>query len=1000
MDSSLHSDDLVDLGETHHKAGRLQDAEACYNKALELDPTHPGALYFLANIAYDDQRLDLAAQLVERLLSDEPNDAEAWYLLGATAIKQENYTRARECCEKALAIQPTFALAYYALGDLYSREGNLDAAINNFKNAVKLQPSFAEAHFAIGNLYGVNKLFDNAVSSYRQAILLKPDFEITYQGLGESLYRQGKTLEAIEVYRDGVVKNPTSALLFTGLGAMYANQNQDAEAINCFQQAISLDPNGFLAHGRLADVYMKSGRLGDALGELQQAVELNDKDARLLVNISKVYRDLGMLNEAASHARKAVLVDPGFAVAHNSLLSLSQYFPECSREKNFVDHSLFGDRFDKSGKTNYFQYLAKIDPNKRVRIGFVSGDLRRHPVGYFLEGALYELHRRNCVEIIVYSTSAIEDDVTARLRLAAHAWTLVAEFSDDELAARIRSDEIDILVDLSGHTAYNRLLVFAKKPAPVQVTWLGYWETTGLRAIDYILCDEYGVLNEEAKYFTETPWFLPHTRLCFSSPNASVEVAPLPAHTAGFVTFGCFNDLVKMTDDVVRVWAKILDRIPSARLILKSKSLGEPEIRASVIRRFSTHGVSEARLLLEGASPYLEYLATYNRIDIALDPFPFPGGTTSVQGLWMGVPMITLRGDRIISRQGEAIMHNLGLAEWVAESEEDYVNLAVNWAASLDQLALLRSQLRNKLEKSPLCNTQEFAKNLEDAFKQMWVKFCVNSKAASTTEFVEVVAEAALADGLPTRAIDFKSRRSSPIILIAAAPKSGSTFLSNVLSRITQLPYSRLSSAYATNEHDLYLPSLYMMSNGGCVSQMHMKGTFHNAMLMKYFGIKPVILLRDIKDSIISLANDLRDKEKMENFGSGQNGFSFLWQDQAIASLSESGLIDCIIDLAVPWYVNFYVSWYRLCARNEVDAMWVTYEELMRSKRETVSRILEFTGFDSNISIDDDVLGLRFSKFNSGQSGRGAQGLSEEQKSKIKRLLSYYPDVDFSKFGI
>ena len=268
-------------------------------------------------------------------------------------------------------------------------------------------------------------------------------------------------------------------------------------------------------------------------------------------------------------------------------------------------------------------------------------------------------------------------------------------------------------------------------------------------------------------------------------------------------------------------------------------------------------------------------------------------------------------------------------------------------------------------------------------------------------EFANLVVGAALGDGLPAdRSIDFSARRCKPMVVVAAAPKSGSTFLSNVLSRITALPYCRLSAAYSTNEHDLYLPALYMMNRSGCVSQLHMKGTFHNASLLKMFGIKPVILVRHIEDTIVSLVNDLRTKEQLAGFGTGQNGYSFLWQDQAIASLGDAALIDCIIDLVIPWYVNFYVSWHRLCEQGAVDALWINYEDMMQAKQKVVIDILNFTGFDPAPVFDHTVLNTRYTKFNDSRSGRGTELLSEEQKSRLRKLFGYYPNISFARYGL
>jgi protein O-GlcNAc transferase len=283
------------------------------------------------------------------------------------------------------------------------------------------------------------------------------------------------------------------------------------------------------------------------------------------------------------------------------------------------------------------------------------------------------------------------------------------------------------LVDLSGHTALNRLPVFARKPAPIQVTWLGDCATTGLTSIDYILCDNYGVHKGDERFYVETPWVLPNTRLCFTPPTEKVPVTELSALSTGSVTFGCFNNLIKMTDQVVVLWARILMCIPNSRLMLKSLSFYDPQICQRVVERFAIHGVAPDRLLLTLGKHREEYFADYNQVDIALDPFPFTGGTTSIDAIWMGVPVITLRGNTMGARQGEGILNNIGLPDWIAKDEDDYVALAVKKAADLAALSRLRSELRSKLELSPLCDAKSFAQNLEGAFVEMWKNFCKNN---------------------------------------------------------------------------------------------------------------------------------------------------------------------------------------------------------------------------------------------------------------------------------
>lgn len=692
MDNTLNSDDLVDIGEKHHQAGQLQEAESAYRKALEVDPGHPGALYFLANIAYDDGRLSFATQLIDELLRDESSDAEAWHLLGMIAFKEESFSRAIECLNKALEIQPTYVQAHCSLGNVFSRQGELDAALGCYQNVLSLNSGCGEAYFGIGNVLRLQNQPDKAIDSYRRAIALNYSAPQVHVCLA-------------------------TALMFNG---------QHVEAKASLECAIALDPSCADAYRNLGSLLIMQGDISAGIAALQQAVSLNPKDGGARTHLALALYATGRLTDAIDGLEEAIRINPNNAEARSILLGFHQYLPDYPKEKIFSEHVAFGEFFEAPVRKNWPRYPQPVSLKKRLRVGFVSGDLYSHPVGFFLEGVLRELSRRDEIDIVVYAMNTIVDALTDRLREAADVWRSVSALSDNAFEQRVREDRLDILIDLSGHTVPNRLLVFARKPAPIQVTWLGYWETTGLRAIDYIFCDRVGVHGDEGKYFVEKPWYLPHTRLCFTLPNESLVVAPPPALSKGYVTFGCFNKLVKMTDSVVAVWARVLKRMPDARLLLKSISFNDLNIRESVTARFAAEGISADRLELEVNSPRQEYFSAYNRVDIALDPFPFPGGTTSVEGIWMGVPMITLRGDRIISRQGESILHNLGLQDWIAANEDDYVELAVRKAGDLSNLAKLRSQLREKLEVSPLCDAQLFAQHLEQAFKKMWDNFCQN----------------------------------------------------------------------------------------------------------------------------------------------------------------------------------------------------------------------------------------------------------------------------------
>ncbi len=725
MDSSLNSDDIVDIGEKHHRAGRLQDAESCYRKALEIDPGHPGALYGLASIACDDDRLQFATQLLDELLQGEPNDAEAWYLLGVIALKEENVARAIECLRRAVTLQPNYIQAHYSLGVALGGCGELDAALESFQRVAALNPGLADVHFAIGSILQTQKKFDAALSSYQKAISENSRHESTYLCIGQILRVQNKLDEAIASYRQALAKLPNAVLIYQDLGTALLESKQYSDAMLSLERAISLDPNCAEAHRGIGVILLEAGKMHEAVIAFKRLVALTPQSPRPWMHLADAFSRMSKLAEAIDSWRQAIAIDPNHVRAHQLILTYSHTLPAYSREQSFADHVAFGERFEAPWREKWPKHSKPINPQKRLRVGFVSGDLRNHPVGHFLEGVLRELRKLDGVDIVVYSTNADVDEITDQIRTATHSWVPVFALSDDAFEQCIREDAIDILVDLSGHTSNNRLLVFARKPAPIQVTWLGYWETTGLRSIDYILCDRNSV-RDDVGYFVEEPWYLPHTRLCFTLPDESIEVAPLPALNNGYVTFACCNNLIKLNDRVVSVWSHILRRIPNARLLLKGVSLGDSNIREETAARFAAEGISADRLELQQVTPLREYYLTYHRVDIALDPFPFPGGTTSVQGIWMGVPMITLRGDRMIYRQGESVLHNIGLHDWIAKDEDEYIELAVQKAGDLTGLAELRRELRGKLESSPLCDAKSFAQNLENAFRQMWGRFALS----------------------------------------------------------------------------------------------------------------------------------------------------------------------------------------------------------------------------------------------------------------------------------
>jgi protein O-GlcNAc transferase len=374
-----------------------------------------------------------------------------------------------------------------------------------------------------------------------------------------------------------------------------------------------------------------------------------------------------------------------------------------------------------------------------LRVGMVSADLCAHPVGYFVEGVLAALATQASgrLEMFAYSNTLATDTVTARIQSHLKGWHCVADDSDTSLVDRIRNDQIDILIDLSGHTGGNRLPVFARRAAPVQISWLGYFATTGVQAIDYLIADPWTLPEALENQFTEKILRLPETRLCFTAPTLEVKVTPLPAAVNGYLTFACFNALPKMNDAVVALWARVLKGVPGSRLHLMAPQLSEPSTRDETLRRFGAHGIPTARLIIRGPVPRDQYLATYQQVDIALDPFPYTGGTTTVEALWMGVPVLTLAGTTFLSRQGVGFLMNAGLPEWIADSEDDYVQRAIAHASNLPALARLRAGLRSQVLASPVFDAPRFARHFEAALRNVWQQWCEQHPGSRAAAYPE-----------------------------------------------------------------------------------------------------------------------------------------------------------------------------------------------------------------------------------------------------------------------
>jgi len=665
---------------------------------------------------YQNGQFAFAEMLAISIIKEFPKNQFAWKLLGATLKQMGKLDESIDAFKRSVGLAYQDAGAHYNLGVTLQELGRFDEAELSYKKAIEFNPALVEAHGNLGiTLQELGRL-DAAAVSYRKAIALSPEYELAHSNLGLTLHELGKLDEAKASLKQAIALNSNLAVAHYNLGNTLKKLGTLVEAEASYKQAITLNPDLKEAHYNVGVMLQELGRLNEAQASYKQAIALDPEHALAHSNLGVTLQELGKFDDAEVSYAKAIALNPYDAEAHsNRLMFTGSMLFEPAHYQKYAGYfsEIMRERVGK-----HFTSWPEIKESNRLRIGFVSGDFRSHPVSYFIEALLVQL-QQSSIELFAYPTLNKEDPITGRLRHLFHYWHSLVDLSDEQAAQRINNDKIHILFDLSGHTAHNRLPVFAWKPAPLQVSWLGYFASTGLPEMDYILGDPFVTPVKEAEHFIEKIWQLPESYLCFTPPDLDLKVGPLPAYSREFITFGCFNKLSRMTDEVVSVRAQILHSVPESKLFLKDQQLEHGANRDRVVRRFASCGVTADRLILEGRDNREHYLACYNRVDIALSPFPYGGGTTSVEGLWMGVPVITKTGNNFLSHVGESIVHNSGLSDWVATDNKDYIDKAIAFSSDLDTLATLRRGLREQVLKSPICNAERFAVHFEQAIREM-----------------------------------------------------------------------------------------------------------------------------------------------------------------------------------------------------------------------------------------------------------------------------------------
>ena len=697
---------------------QLGQAEEAYRNAIRIKPDFAEAHYNLGNVLKGLDRSKQAEEAYRTAVRVKPEYAEAHYNLGATLHDLGQPEAAEEAYRTAIRLKPTYAEAHYNLGVALNDLGKLEQAEKAYRTAIHLKPEYAEAYTNLGGaLKGLGQL-EQAEKAYRATIRIQPECAEAYVNLGVALKELGRPEQAEEAYRTAIRVQPECAEAFSNLGNILQELGRLKEAEEAYRTAIRIMPEFAEAHYNYGNVLQILGQFDQAEQAYRSALRIKPEYAEAHSNLGNALKDAGRLEQAEEAHRAAIRIKPDFAEAHSNLL-FSMSYNDCHGPLAMLEEARrYGRMVTRRVREPFSDWLCPNQP-ELLRVGLVSGDLRNHPVAHFLESTLSRLAPER-IELIAYSTNHKTDELTSRIRPRFSAWKSLIGLSDEKAAQLIHSDGVQVLIDLSGHSAYNRLPVFAWKPAPVQATWLGFLGTTGVAEIDYLLGDPQVTPPENDGNFSESVWRLPDVWCCLTPPDMALTVAPLPALSAGGVTFGSFNNLCKMTDQVVALWTRVLKAVPGSRLFLKTKQLGDPEVREYTRQRFTARGIEPDRLILEGASPRKLLLEAYNRVDIALDPFPYGGATTTCEALWMAVPFVTLKGDQFLSRCGLSLNTALDLTDWIADDQDDYVAKAVLHSHDLKRLATVREGLRERVLASPIFDADRFARHLEAALWGMW----------------------------------------------------------------------------------------------------------------------------------------------------------------------------------------------------------------------------------------------------------------------------------------
>lgn len=709
---------LLEAALALHEKGHLDRAERSFRDILAVAPHHFIATHQLGVIQSQNGDHRSAAETFAIALQENPRSALAHMNLGIALWNLQRFEEAVDHYHSALIISPRHADTHLNLGIALRSLHRPEDALASFDQALRFQPDLLKAWLNRGQLLQDRRRFGEALESFERALALQPrDAQIlTCRGaVLLDLHRPAEALAVLEHVLDLQLDHP-DALLNRGVALL--DLDRPTEALASIERSLALKPDQADAHMNRGNALRHLRRLSEALVEYDRALALQPDHADALLNRAMALHLLGRHEEAMAGCDRVLALEPGRSAAHSAKIFMLDFLPDLTFERHQEERRSYFEAHIRGLPLASQDYGNSRDPDRPLVLGYVSADFKRHSAASCF-GPVLEHHDRSGFRIVCYSGGAAEDDRTGKFRELAHRWVRTGELSDDEMAACIRADGIDILIDLSGHSMGNRLPVFGRKPAPIQVTAWGHGGGTGLPMIDYQFTDPIHIPGWARPLFAESSLDLPCC-ITFESPVQSPDVVDLPARSNGVVTFGSLNRYSKITPKILELWARILASLPGSRLLLKDGVFDDPSVRSRIWDRFTGFGISPERIAIRGYTTHLEHLAAYNGVDIALDTFPQNGGITTWESLWMGVPVVAMLGDHPACRLSAAILGALGLEAWVTRNDDDYLARAVEHAKRLEDLHRLRHGLRRRILESPAGNPERYTREVEASYRAIW----------------------------------------------------------------------------------------------------------------------------------------------------------------------------------------------------------------------------------------------------------------------------------------